>query len=184
MQQWPVDLQVTIKDEELKRTIARAERTLSDLTPMLKRSGVHMISSFDKNFKAQGRPQKWKPLAPNTVINRRKGSSVVLQDTGRLRMSVLSRVAPGNIYKLTKNSLRMGSALKVAAWHQYGTPPYLIRPKTKKFLRFQTTSGIVFTKLVRHPGLAARPFVLIHPADERAMTKIWAQYIDEQLGRN
>jgi len=184
MQQWPVDIQVTIKDEELKDLIKKAERTVSNLTPMLKRSGVHMISSMDKNFKAQGRPQKWKPLSPNTVINRRKGSAIVLQDTGRLRMSVLSRAAPGNIYKLTKNSLTMGSALKVAEWHQYGTPPYLIRPKTKKYLRFRTTRGIIFTKLVRHPGLAARPFVLIQREDERAMTKIWADYIESELEKS
>jgi phage gpG-like protein len=174
---WPVDLQVEIRDEELKKLIKDLERAGKDLTPALKRSGVHMISSFDKNFKQQGRPQRWKPLSPNTIAARRKGSSAILQDKGLLRMSMLSRAARGNIYRLTKDSLVMGSNLKIAPYHQYGTQPYIIRPRTKKLLRFKTAQGWAFARLVHHPGLPARPFALIQPEDETALAEIFADHM-------
>jgi phage gpG-like protein len=174
---WPVDIQVEIRDEGLKALMRDLMKNGKDLTRALKRSGVHMMTSMDKNFKMQGRPQSWKPLSPNTIAGRRKGSGVILQDKGMLRMSVLSRTSKGNIYRLGKDSLVMGSSLKIASYHQYGTSPYTIRPKTKKMLRFMTVKGMVFTKQVNHPGLPARPFALIHREDERAIADIFADHI-------
>jgi phage gpG-like protein len=136
-----------------------------------------MFRSFDLNFKRQGRPRKWKALSRNTIASRRKFSKKVLQDTGRLRMSVMARSAPGNIYKLTSDSLKMGSRMKIAGWHQWGTEPYTIVPKNKTILRFMTPGGPVFAKQVKHPGLPARPFVLIQNEDVRAMTKVFAEHV-------
>ena len=176
---FPIDIRLEIHDEELQKTLRDLSKKAADIRTPLKRSGVHMMSSFDKNFKQEGRPQKWKPLQPNTVAARRKQSSKILQDKGLLRMSVLSKSGKGNIYRLTKDSLAMGSSLKIAPYHQRGTKPYVIRPKRKPLLRFKTTKGWVFARIVHHPGLPARPFVLIQDEDEKAIVDIFADHVME-----
>lgn len=40
-----------------------------------------------------------------------------------------------------------------------GSRPHLIRPRRAQYLRFQVGGRTVFTKLVRHPGVRARPFL-------------------------
>lgn len=41
-----------------------------------------------------------------------------------------------------------------------GTRPHLIRPRRAQFLRFQVAGGrTVYTKLVRHPGTKANPWM-------------------------
>ncbi|GAA2948129.1 hypothetical protein ACFPN0_15315 [Kitasatospora cinereorecta] len=40
-----------------------------------------------------------------------------------------------------------------------GTRPHLIRPRNKKFLRFEIGGEVVFTKLVRHPGTKPNNFL-------------------------
>lgn len=40
-----------------------------------------------------------------------------------------------------------------------GTRPHLIRPRRARALRFEVGGDIVYTKLVRHPGTRANPFL-------------------------
>jgi hypothetical protein len=40
-----------------------------------------------------------------------------------------------------------------------GTPPHTIRPRRRKALRFIGRGGVVFAKVVHHPGTRARPFM-------------------------
>ena len=47
----------------------------------------------------------------------------------------------------------------VAAWNEFGTGPYSIKPKHKKALAFTGADGkTVFAKSVKHPGIPERPF--------------------------
>ncbi len=172
-----ISLSVTIKDAELKRLLRTMEKKSQNLSPLFKKFAIIMTRSFADNFRQEGRPNKRKALSKNTVAGRRKGSKRILQDKGLLRQSVLSRSASGNIRKFTRDSLKMGTTQKTAAWHQRGTKPYTIEPKSKKALSFMTTSGRVFAKKVNHPGLAARPFLLIQTQDEEAMTKVTLDHI-------
>lgn len=59
---------------------------LGDLTPAMEGAGRLMLASAAKNFAAQGRPDKWRPLAPSTV--KRKGNGIILFETGRLMSSI------------------------------------------------------------------------------------------------
>lgn len=172
-----IEIQVVIKDKEVKRLLKQIEKRGMNLSPLFKRYAILMTRSFADNFRAEGRPNKWKPLSKNTVAGRRKGSKRILQDKGFLRQSVLSRSGPGNIRKQTKDSLKMGTRNKTAPFHQNGTKPYTIVPKSKKALSFMTTSGRVFVTKVQHPGLVPRPFIMIHPEDERAMAKVALDYM-------
>jgi hypothetical protein len=40
-----------------------------------------------------------------------------------------------------------------------GTRPHLIRPRHKRYLRFEVAGDVVFTKLVRHPGTRPNNFL-------------------------
>ena len=172
-----ISIQVTIQDKELIFLLKQMAKKGENLSPFFKKSAIIMTRSFADNFRQEGRPKKWKPLSKNTIAGRRKGSSRILQDKGLLRQSVIARSAPGNIRKFTKDSLKMGTTQKTAAWHQYGTKPYVIVPKNKKMLSFMSASGRVFTKKVNHPGLASRPFIMIQPEDENAMAKLALEYM-------
>lgn len=167
-----IEFSITIKDEGLKTLLVAMEARGKDLSPFFKKSALIMTRSFAKNFEQEGRPSKWKPLSKNTVAGRRKGSKKILQDRGMLRLSAISRGASGNITKFTKDSLKMGSRQKTAVWNQEGTKPYTIVPKSRKTLSFMTASGRVFVNKVNHPGLIARPFIVIQTEDEDAMATL------------
>jgi len=84
--------------------------------------GVAVLRWVDQNFASAGSlVGGWKPLAPNTVFGRRKGSDVPLSDTGALRRSFTAAA--------TDEDLRVGTAVQIAKYHQFGTDPYVIRPK-------------------------------------------------------
>jgi len=172
-----IDVKLEIDDKEFLRYMKQAARRAMNLAPFFRKASMVMYRSFDKNFKAEGRPRRWKKLSPNTVAGRRKGSKKILQDTGMLRMSVISRAAPDNVYRMGKDYLKMGTKSKIASFHQEGTAPYDIVPRNKSFLKFMTAQGVRFAKKVHHPGLAARPFVMIQDEDARDITKLAGEHV-------
>ena len=177
MPKYGIAIRVEVDDKEFKKYMSQAIRRGKNLKPPLKRCGMVMLRSFSDNFKRGGRPKRWKRLTPNTIAGRRKQSKKVLQDTGKLRMSTLSKVAPGNIHRQGENSLVMGSNLKIAQYHQWGTKPYTIVPKNRKVLRFMTATGPAFARKVNHPGLPARPFIMIQDEDVKAFVGIFRDYV-------
>ncbi|OLE52687.1 MAG: hypothetical protein AUG51_17090 [Acidobacteria bacterium 13_1_20CM_3_53_8] len=62
----------------------------------LKAVGAYMLGSIEKNFKEQGRPQKWKALAASTLRARRRGRGrggpQILIDKGLMKNQVSFRV--------------------------------------------------------------------------------------------
>ncbi len=149
----------------------------SDLRPALKRCAVYMIRSFDKNFKAGGRPIKWRALAINTKAKRRKASNLPLMDTGMMRLSSLATTGKGSIYQLRRNSLVMGTAVAYAKWQQWGTAPYIIRPIGGGLLTFPVQDGFLTTRQVNHPGLPERPFIMFQNEDVKEVERIIVDYI-------
>lgn len=173
-----VELKTDIKDAEFKRIIRGLEGKGKNLKPPLKRSGIWMIRSVDKNFKAGGRPHRWKELAPNTLAKKAPKRNP-LQDSGMLRLSVLSKTGKGTIYRLRKDSLKMGTNLRYASAQQYGTAPRVLIPARKRVLRFRTVDGFIYRPSVNHPGIPPRPFLLFQDEDVKAIVKIFSDYMME-----
>ena len=72
--------------------------------------------------------------------------------TGRLRASITPKLTEENgIFQGL-----VGTNVLYATSVEYGTQPHIIRPKTKKALRFFIGGQEVFAKFVRHPGSQAR----------------------------
>lgn len=82
-----------------------------------------------------------------------RGSTTLAVRSGRLRGSVRATTP-----RITGKSITtsIGTNVKYAAVHEFGTAPYIIRPKNKKALRFSVGTAFHFAKQVRHPGFLAR----------------------------
>lgn len=170
-----------IQDEIFQKTMQHLDIKNRDTSPLLRRYQVLMYRSFLLNFKSEGRPRKWAALSKLTIAGRRKQSSRILQDTGRLRLSATAERAPGNVTKFRRDQLIMGSSLKQAAWLQEGTQPYTIRPKRKKALRFKIAPNQwQFAKVVHHPGLEPRPFIMIQQEDADEMERLAVEFALEE----
>ena len=174
--------------EELRGRIDAAIRKGKDFSPALKKTGMLMYASIAKNFRMEGRPERWKPLKRVTIARRRKGPGVgspkILQDTGRLRQSVTSAHGPNSIYRLSSTQLVLGTNLKYARIHQEGgtTGPVTIVPRRKKALHWINEAGQhVFAKKVNHPGskIPARPFLIFQEEDKRNIKALMLEHLME-----
>ncbi|NJM10615.1 MAG: hypothetical protein HC889_00680 [Synechococcaceae cyanobacterium SM1_2_3] len=131
----------------------RALRLGIEQEPAMRAVGLALMSWVDRNFKQGGIESPWRPLSPNTVAARRKGSSAILQDTGRLKQSWTR--AAGNP-RVMGDVVFITSNVKYAEFHENGAGPYIIKPRRAQVLRFMTANGPRFARFVRHPGLPAR----------------------------
>ena len=177
-----VGLHLTV--EELKETAKEMEKIGAKfaLRDYLKLIGNAVFGWVDKNFKtegkAPGRYAPWQKLKPNTIAGRRKGSKKILQDTGRLRQSYVSKV------HRSAQWVAIGTKDKRAQWHEYGTKPYRIYPKRKKLLKFSVVknsknpSGFAFARMVRHPGLPARPMLPSEQLGEKMAIDVLDTYVN------
>lgn len=156
-----------------------------DFSEPLKQCGIQVMRSVDLNFKAEGRPNKWKPLSGLTLMNRRSGSGKILQDNAKLKQSIVdaSKGAAGGIYSLTKDTLKVGTNLVYANIHQYGG---VIKAKNKKYLRIPMgrpgrggKQKFIFRKSVTIPQ---RKFLMIQPQDERYFERIFMDWMKKELG--
>lgn len=86
--------------------------------------------------------------------------------TGRLRSSltVLVGRGPGGPEVLVGTNVRYGAV------HEFGAPPYEIRPRRRKVLRFLSRGAVVFARRVQHPGHRARRW--LRTAGEESRTEI------------
>lgn len=69
-------------------------------------------------FTMQAGPDKrpWRPLAASTI--RKKGSSIILIDTGKLISSLTSRNATGAVRRVENNELTFGTSVPYSWFHQ------------------------------------------------------------------
>lgn len=129
-------MQIHVKIEGLDKVLEKLavlDTGLQDHAPFLQEAGGVIVGSSQRNFVAGGRP-KWAPLSWSTVIMRvsskqgtkkkngfftKKGVEYLLggaqplTDTGYLKGSI-GNPAQGGIYRLEKNSITIGTALKKA----------------------------------------------------------------------
>lgn len=116
-------MDINIQAEGLKilqnKLLAQA-RKLEDLTDYWKRIGEYVVKrTINERFSKEQAPDgtKWQSLSPARIKQRMKrhkrGNMKILADTGELRRSVK--------YEAYKNYVRIGSNLKYAPVHQFGS---------------------------------------------------------------
>ena len=132
------------------------ESSLKNLDPAFKAAGVYMLGSIERNFKEQGRPQKWQALAPATLAARRqgkgKGGAKILIDEGLLKGSITTADA----MRTTSDSMVIGTNKIQAARMHFGYPGGEGRG---------------------HSKTPARPFLLFQDEDVDAIETIFNRHI-------
>lgn len=171
--------QVTIS---VMNTIGRGkfERLMSAVAPdtILRVVGARLMSYVDESFRTDGRG-KWAPLAPSTLSFRKSGGDRPLQDTGRYKQSFVVET-DGKSYVEVGSNLKTPSGGSLAAIHEYGVGPYVIRAKNAKMLAAQTRGGVwvLFGKQVNHPGIPARPVLPTKDEAEKLVQETVNEMID------
>jgi hypothetical protein len=76
--------------------------------------------------------------------------------TGALVRSLKIKKTEGGRYAV-EHDLQMAPHALFVHW---GTKPHIIKPKTKKALRWAGPGGFVFAKIVHHPGYKGDPYLV------------------------
>lgn len=169
----------------------------------VKKMQVIGYRSVLRNFADGGRPVKWKRLSALTVLNRKRGGDVPLQDSGALKKSVHAEM-------LGTTGFKVVSRHPAAAWMQEGTKgPYTITGNP--FLFFKVPGGkisraknargfkievrqngqwvgrtdrgrLIRRQSVTHPGIQARPFMVWQHEDIEAIEAILLQHLMSAAG--
>ena len=158
-------MQITIKTDTLTPALKEMLRKVENPAPCMRAIGTAVETMAKQAFTNPDlRPTEWKELADSTKLN--KGSSAPLRASGTLARS--PRVTSYGKDFVTVGSDREVGGLSLAAIHQLGTGPYVIRPKNGKALFWKGAKHPV--KSVNHPGIPARPFFPFFASGEATET--------------
>jgi len=171
-------------DEKVKALLKKAGDKAKDLRVPLKRCGILMISSIDKNFRAEGRPKRWAPLSPMTIAMRRKKGrgAKILQDTGMGKGSITYEV-------VSDQKVQIGTRRDYMRIHQEGgsikIPARDIYPVKARALHWvdSKTGEDVFAMHVhqdeRTAKIPQRKFLLFQEDDKKNIVNIFTEYLEE-----
>lgn len=168
-----MELNVTITDAALNAAFANLNGKAANFLPATKRIGEYLQLRTDDHFREEkdpdGRP--WVPLAKSTIAQKQAAGKItkILQRGGYLRASISYQAGP--------DSVQVGTPFIKGKWLQEGSKPYIIRPRAKKALSWVGANGRRFSRSIRHPGLAARPFLGVSKADVVEIKAIVADYL-------
>ena len=171
-------------DEKVKALLKKAGDKAKDLRVPLKRCGILMIRSIDKNFRAEGRPKRWAPLSPMTIAMRRKKGrgAKILQDTGHGKGSIVCKV-------ISNQKVQIGTNLGYMRIHQESgsikIPARDIYPVKARALHWvdPNTGEDVFAMHVHQKARTAkipqRKFLLFQEDDKKNIVNIFTEYLEE-----
>jgi phage gpG-like protein len=143
---------VTFKDT-ISPGLRAAAASIKNKKPILQAMGQVLVSITQGAFNMPNlRIAPWAPV--------KKTSGAPLKS----RAPVLWRSI--RVVELTNSQVTVGTDRPYAPYHQFGTKPYTIRPKSKKALAWP--GGAHPVKRVDHPGLPARPFFPFSPSGHLA----------------
>lgn len=160
-------INIIVKDHEVQASFRRLIDKAQSPEPAMGAIAGVMLAAVEDNFRAEGRPNRWKALKASTLAARAKAgkSGKILQASGKLAASI----TPFH----SRTSAGVGTNRPYAAAMNNGSRPHEIKPKNKKALAF---GGGVF-KRVKHPGTVPRPFMVLMDRDKSDMVQIMAAHL-------
>ena len=171
-------------DEKVKALLKKAGNKTKNLRIPLKRCGILMLGSIDKNFRAEGRPKRWAPLSPMTIAMRRKKGrgAKILQDTGMGKGSMTYEV-------VSDQKVQIGTRRDYMRIHQTGgnirIPARDIYPVKAKVLHWVDlkTGEDVFAMHVHQEArtvkIPQRKFLLFQEEDKMNIVRVFTDYLEE-----
>lgn len=164
-------INLIVKDQEVQATLRRLLEKSQNTEPAMAGIAARMLAAVEDNFRAEGRPTKWKALKASTLAARAaKGrSGKILQASGKL--------AASNTPFHSRTVAGVGTNRPYAAAMNNGSKPHEIKPRHKKALAF---GGKVF-KRVKHPGTVARPFYVLTDGDKADLIEIMKRHLSSGI---
>lgn len=164
---------------------------------------VLMIRSCQRNFREQGRPEKWAPLSPKTLAARKsggkkgkgRGRARILVDTGLMQKYIEPEFYDEGDAKVVKVEARRQTddGAPLALFHQYGTgvhgPLHRAFRQSRKVVAPRARgkdwewdhpgeARPMKNKFWFNKGVPARPFVLWQTEDQELMVKMVRDHLD------
>ena len=126
MLSFSMQLTFTQQSDQAVRVLDNLRRALTDFTPALKKVEQLQKGTIEKQFASEGKEtsSSWKPLAASTIKMRLQAgysAGPILTASGRLRASF-------ETFKLTRDTLIIGSRIPYFQYHQMGTEKMAQRP--------------------------------------------------------
>lgn len=124
-----------VRDENSAEIVARRLRAggarANELLPVMIRIAQNMFQNEEALFRSGGRRGggSWKRLKDETV--KRKGSSVILVETGELKASLTVPNHENNILEVTNDSILFGTSNPLGDYHSRGAGGLPVRPVIK-----------------------------------------------------
>ncbi|GJQ23582.1 phage virion morphogenesis protein [Candidatus Brocadia sapporoensis] len=167
-------IEIKVEDGEVRGLLNRLSGRMQNLSPVMRAISGIMHDAVEENFEREGRP-KWKKLAKSTEEQRAKKGKW----PGKILQLSQGGLAAANTQGYNNHSAWVSNNKEYAAAQQFGTRPFIIRPKNKPYLRFQIGDKWVTKKEIHHPGIPARPFMKLTPGDlEKIKQKIGSYLVD------
>ena len=115
----PLMMTVSVVSDTLTPALARLKESLSNPAPAMRTIANILDRSVKANFRAAGRPVKWKPLAPSTAKGKitktqRRGYANILRPTGD---NIFKRIQS----RSSRYTAEIGAPGVVPTVHQLGT---------------------------------------------------------------
>ncbi len=153
---------IKIIRDEITPGLGKLSQQIRNMRPFLEAMGTSLVSIVKRTFSDQYlRIKEWPPNRRDSKSAAAGMNSSALRRSGALWQSI-------TITKVTDHSVTVGTDRPYASFHQYGTKPYVIRPKFKKVLAWPGATHPVGK--VNHPGLPARPFFPFSPTGAMSET--------------
>lgn len=149
---------------ELLRRVHRLATDTRRVEAPLKAAGVLMLGSVEKNFRAQGRPVQWEPLAGSGAGRRRDGRGRYAKGkAGRRRRGKIlidkARLKNSISFRLVTAGVEVGTNVIYARRHHFG---------------YEGGEGR------GHSPTPARPFLLIQDEDIRDIGDIFRRHVERK----
>ena len=170
---------VTAKDEQVQQMLQQLSERMRNLKPAMKEIGEIVRTSIERNFAAQGRPEKW---LESQRVKRKGGQTLSL--TGRLRRSFT--------VKAESDSVAVGTNVVYAAIHQLGgtikqgarselfTRNRYVRGEKKGQFKKGTKAGRGLTFKGSEGAIPARPFLMVQDEDWSAINNAVNRYLAQR----
>jgi phage gpG-like protein len=166
-------------EENATPTLREMARRMRDFTPILPQMVNLGVNAITENFRAEGRPTKWRPLMR---VPKSRAGGKILTHTGHLEISVHKSSRP-----ISKTAFEIGSILNYAAAHQLGVNKTVqVQAHTRRITsafgrRLNAPTDAQVGAFSRRMRLPARPFLILPKDDLDEMAATAAEYLTPRM---
>lgn len=146
-------------DEEFNRALSVLYDSLRDFRRVWPQVADRFYWIERRQFDSEGaRSNRWDELAPSTLAGKaiKYPGQPILRASGALFQSLTNAFDPHSVFRMTEDSLTLGTTLEYAAYHQEGTERMPARPPIDllddDYKEFQTIAQDAFGDLALRLG--------------------------------